>query len=128
MEEWEKKLLINKTVQDFNYLGEIIKYKRMDWMRQNEIQRELFKLIDGKPEVDTNKFQLTVLKEGTISGPWPADMKEAVLINLEPEIADSLTKAILGKNRIESKEELIAQIEGLKKKLKILEEKQVLKN
>jgi hypothetical protein len=123
MEEWEKKLLINEDIQDFEYLGEIIKYKRISWMRQNEIQTQCFKIEEGKPKLDAVQFQLIVLKEGIISGPWNKDVKDAVILKFEPNIADKLTNAITGKNRIETKEELETQIEGLKKKLEMLKAK-----
>jgi hypothetical protein len=75
----------------------------MPWMLEEEIQaRFLMKINQQNKSIDndTAGYALEILRWGVLKGPWNPEVKEAVLIKLNPKVKDELVRLIT--NRKES--------------------------
>jgi len=98
MEDWESKLCQKTEIKDVEIDGEKITIKPISWYQDEQLQSKHFKFNQktSKMDVDTAEYASTILKLGVIKGPWPAELKEAVLMKLKKSVKEQLVEAITG--------------------------------
>jgi len=98
MEDWESKLCQKNGLKELVIEGETITIKQISWYQDEQLQSKHFKVNQktGKMDVDTAEYSSTILKLGVVKGPWPAELKEAVLMKLKKSVKEQLVEAITG--------------------------------
>jgi len=96
--DWEQQLLVNENkVFKATFDGYEIEYRCMPWMVEEELQAKHLMKVDSQSKMiinDTANYALEVLRWGVLKGPWNPEVKDAVLVKLNPKIKDELMKLI----------------------------------
>lgn len=95
---WEDNLCQKTELIELEIEGEKITVKPMSWYQNEQLQSKHFKAnpVTKQMEINTAEYTSSVLKLGVVKGPWPAEMKEAILMKLKQKVVDKLVEEITG--------------------------------